>query len=488
MMQFMPKTVIQESIVNQDLIEKYAREAASIVSQDQISANPADLLANSRDYWPVNNIWMIEGAVPALPQLVVWPANTAEVSELLKLASQLQIPVTPFGEGSGTLGGSIPLKGGISFDLKLMNRVINIDEESLMATVQCGLNGALYEESLNRAGYTGGHFPQSLHCSSVGGWLACRAAGQFSTRYGKIEDIVVSLEAVLADGTVIRGKSVPRTATGPRLDHLFLGSEGTFGVMTEATLRIWPRPEKRILASYTFTDLTSALECIRLVMRSGARPAVVRLYDAQETGNHFPELGDQNCALILLIEGSEKIVSAEAAILEELALAAGGLESGPEHAEHWLEKRFNISVASMLFQKGAVLDTIEVSTNWHNAHSTYLAMQKALMAVEGTMLATGHYSHVYPDGAALYMTTVGFPGSDKLGFYKRIWQAAMEACLVEGAAISHHHGIGLHRGLWMKEEHGAGLEILRRVKKALDPDEIMNPGKLGLSEVQGWQK
>jgi alkyldihydroxyacetonephosphate synthase len=484
----LPKAAIQESRVGQDKINAFNRQAAKIVGESNISVNPADLLANCRDYWPVNNIWMIEGTVPALPQIVAWPGSVVEVSKLLDLANELTIPVTPFGEGSGTMGGSIPLCGGISLDLKKMNKILEIDDESLMATVECGLNGALYEESLNRAGFTGGHFPQSLRCSSVGGWLACRAAGQFSTRYGKIEDIAVSLEAVLADGTVFKGRSVPRTATGPRIDHLFIGSEGTFGIITSATLRIWPLPEKRHLISYTFADLKGALDCVRLIMRTGARPAVVRLYDAQETGNHFPELGDQRCALIFIIEGDETIVAAEAAVIAKTALGSGAIDSGSKHVEHWLEKRFNISVASMLFQKGAVLDTIEVSTNWHNAYSTYLAMQHSLMAVEGTMLASGHYSHVYPDGAALYMTTVGFPGSDKISFYKRIWQAAMEACLAEGAAISHHHGIGLHRGLWMQEEHGSGLAILQNIKAALDPHGIMNPGKLGLREVQTWQK
>lgn len=487
-MQNLPQTIIQESLVDQEIIDAYAQKAKLIVGEENISSNPADLIANSRDYWPVNNIWMIAGSVPALPQLVVWPETTEEVVELLKLANSFKIPVTPYGEGSGTLGGAIPIRGGISFDLKRMNRILQIDDDNLMTHVECGLNGALYEKSLNQAGFTGGHFPQSLRCSSVGGWLACRAAGQFSTRYGKIEDITVSLEAVLPDGTILNGRSVPRTATGPRLDQLMLGSEGVFGVITKATLRIWPLPEKRQMVSYTFDNLEVALQCIRQIMRSGARPAVVRLYDPQETGNHFPALGDQRSALILLIEGAEKIVAAETELIRELARATDAVDSGSEHVEHWLEKRFDISVASMLFQKGAVLDTIEVTTNWHNAYSVYLAMQKALNAVEGTMLASGHYSHVYPDGAALYMTTVGFPGEDKLIFYKKIWQAAMEACLAEGAAISHHHGIGLHRGLWMAEEHGAGLNILRRVKKAFDPEGIMNPGKLGLEENSIWQK
>lgn len=482
------RAVIQESRVEQSVIDGFVREAVKLVGEENVSANEADLLSTCRDFWPVNNIWMLEGLIPALPQLIVWPRNTEEVAALLKLANALKVPVIPYGEGSGTLGGVVPVCGGVMFDLKKLNRVLSIDKESLMVTVECGMNGALYEEYLNRKGYTGGHFPQSLRCSSVGGWLACRAAGQFSTRYGKIEDIAVALEAVLPDGTIFSGRSVPRTATGPRVDQLFLGSEGIFGIITSATLRIWPLPEKRHMVTYTFESLEEALNAIRLVMHSGARPAVVRLYDAQETSHHFPELGDKRCGLILLIEGNRQIVDAEAAVVETIAMNHGAIEEGPEHVEHWLKKRFDVSVASTLFQKGAVLDTIEVSANWHNAHSTYLSMQKALMAVEGTMLASGHYSHVYPDGAALYLTTVGFPGDDKIGFYKRIWQASMEACLAEGAAISHHHGIGLHRGLWMKEEHGAGLDVLRRVKLALDPKGIMNPGKLGLAEVSTWQK
>ncbi len=482
------QTVLQESRVEQSRLERYTREAALIVGEENLSDSKADLLATCRDYWPVTTVWMGEGKIPALPQLVVWPHKTEEVAGLLALAEKENIPVTPYGEGSGALGGGIPLKGGITIDLKKMNRVRWLDEKNLLVNVESGLNGALYEEQLNRAGYTGGHFPQSLRCSTVGGWLSCRAAGQFSTRYGKIEDMAVALEAVLPDGTIFEGKGVPRTATGPRVDHLMLGSEGTLGIITAATLRIWPLPEKRHLVTYTFDKLEDGLEAIRLFMRAGTRPAVVRLYDPQETGNHFPELGDQVCALVLLVEGAQKIVEAEASVIEDCARSLGAKNAGPEHVEHWLEKRFNISVASMLFQKGAVLDTIEVTTNWHNAHSTYRAMQEALMGVEGTMLASGHYSHVYPEGAALYMTTVGFPGEDKVSYYRKLWQAAMDACLAQGAAISHHHGVGLHRGNWMAEEHGAGFFVLQKIKSALDPNRVMNPGKLGLGEVQKWAR
>lgn len=482
------KTILQQNRVNQAVIDDFAEKAVKIVGSENISSGEVDLLSTCRDYWPVSSIWMLEGAVPALPQLVIWPQTTEEVSRVLALANQGNIPVVPYGEGSGALGGAVPLHGGVMLDLKKMNRVCKLDELNQMVTVECGMNGALYEEYLNRRGYTGGHFPQSLRCSTVGGWLACRAAGQFSTRYGKIEDIVVSLEAVLADGTVYSGRSVPRASTGPRTDLLMVGSEGVLGVITAANLRIWPLPEKRQYASYTFDNLADGLESIRKFIRAGTRPAVVRLYDAQETGNHFPELGDKRPGLILLFEGAETLVRAETELVDQVVSGQGAVDAGSEYVEHWLGTRFNVSAASRLLQKEAVLDTIEVTTNWHNAHSTYLAMQKALLQVEGTMMASGHWSHVYPEGAALYMTVVGFPGDNKVDYYKKIWQVAMEACLAEGAAISHHHGIGLHRGAWMEQEHGHGLELLKKVKAALDPKGIMNPGKLGLEEVQQWEK
>lgn len=192
--------------------------------------------------------------------------------------------------------------------------------------------------------------------------------------------------------------------------------------------------------------------------------------------------------LVLVMEGNDKIIAAEAAVAGEEALAHGGVHTGSGPVNHWFERRFNISLASKLFRQGAVVDTIEVSTGWHNAAAIYRKMQEALIAVEGTALASGHYSHVYTDGAALYLTLCGFPPGDRQDYYKQLWEAAMEACLSEGGSISHHHGIGLHRGLWMEREHGAGLQVLRRIKEALDPAGIMNPGKLGLEEAAKWKK
>ncbi|MGI6601107.1 MAG: FAD-binding oxidoreductase [Dethiobacteria bacterium] len=467
-----------------------AEKFRTIVGSEGVSAAEADRLANCRDYWPMGTIWFMKGKAPALPDLVVWPRNSSEVAEVLRLASANNVPVTTYAGGSGALGGTIPLQGGISLDLKRMNRVLKLDQDNLMITVEPGLNGSRYEEYLNRHGFTGGHFPQSLRCSTVGGWVACRAAGTFSTRYGKIEDMLVSLEAVLPDGKVVRGRNLPRMATGPRIDHLFLGSEGTLGVITEITLRIWPYPEKRIYSSYAFETIEQALEAIRQLIQVGARPAVVRLYDSAETALHFSDCQEAagRAILILLFEGDAGIIASEDKLAAEFAREQGAIPAGSEPVKRWLETRFDVGIASKLYRQGAVVDTIEVSTTWTNAAPLYHAMQKAMLEVEGTALASGHYSHVYPEGTALYLTLVGFPSGDKAEYYKRLWNAAMESCLALGGAISHHHGVGLHRGLWMAQEHGPTLEALRKIKEAFDPPGIMNPGKLGLDEVKKWRK
>ena len=484
------KGTIQEKQLSGPKRALLAGKLRDIVGDEGVSTGSIDRLATCRDYWPMGTLWFLEGRAPALPDLIVWPRSAAEVAGVLRVADAESIPVTPFGEGSGALGGAIPLQGGIALDLKQMDRVLKLDGDNLMVTVEPGLNGSRYEEYLNRRGFTGGHFPQSLRCSTVGGWAACRAAGTFSTRYGKIEDMVVSLEAVLPDGTVLSGRNLPRTSTGPRVDHLFLGSEGTLGVITAVTLRIWPYPEKRIYSSYAFESIERALEAIRRLIQAGARPAVVRLYDTAETSHHFPdcEAAAGRVILILLFEGSAGIITAEEKVAADLAREEGGLAAGGEPVERWLETRFDVGLASKLFRQGALVDTIEVSTTWTNAASLYHAMQEALLAVEGTALASGHYSHVYAEGTALYITLVSFPSGDRAEYYRRLWSAAMESCLALGGAISHHHGIGLHRGLWMEQEHGPALQALRRVKDALDPRGIMNPGKLGLGEVEKWRR
>jgi alkyldihydroxyacetonephosphate synthase len=447
-----------------------------------VSTALADRTVYARDYWPIALRWHLEGKVPALPDCFVWPANTAQVAAVIALARAYRVPVIPYGGGSGVMGGTVPLAGGAVVDVKRMDRVDTVDPENLTVCAGAGVNGMTLERFLNRNGYTLGHIPQSLYCSCLGGWLACRAAGQFSTKYGKIEDIVVALEAVLADGTVIRSKAVPRTATGPQVERLLLGSEGTLGIITEATLRVWPLPERRTLASYAFEGIGPALTAVRGILQAGVYPAVVRIYDRNETLRHFyayPE-SRERCLLVLLMEGAAELVDVEERVARTHCEREGGTFCGSAPVEHWLETRFNVKESSEFVPKGFVFDTVEVACGWRGAENLYTHVIDAMRTVDGVVVASGHASHFYPQGVCFYFTFGGVPPKKvaPYDFYRAVWGAIMETCIADGGTISHHHGIGITRGTWLPAELQNRFAVLRTVKRALDPDGIMNPGKL----------
>lgn len=462
-------------------------ELEKCVHPSRVSDRWVDRLAVCRDSWPLAHAWFLKGEALALPDYVVWPETAAEVSALLMLAGRKGVPVVPYGEGSGVVGGALA-SGGILLDLKRMNQITEINDTDLTVTVGAGINGENLERALNAAGFTCGHIPQSARCSTVGGWIAPRGTGQFSTRYGKIEEIIVGLEAVFPTGQIIRTRNFPR-ATGPRYEQLMFGSEGTLGVVTEATLRVWPYPETRLYRSFALPGMRAGLETIRRILRHGVRPAVVRLYDDLETGRHFPDIkeAEGRCILVLLMEGDPRLVAVENAVCQEEALAAGAVDCGEGPVQRWLDTRFDVSLSPVFLRRGAMVDTIEISGPWHSVPDMYDAVTTAMMAVEGTLVASAHCSHAYPEGACLYMTFCGFPPDDTDDYYRRMWDAVMQASLACGGSISHHHGIGIARSRWMESEHGAGLVVLRRIKQALDPNGIMNPGKLGM-EGCPWPK
>ena len=449
-----------------------------------VSTREVDRVAYSKDFMPITLRWLLDGVVPALPDCIVWPESVDQVSEILKFASKNKIPVIPFGDGSGVLGSAIPRKGGIVLDVKKMNKIVEIDDLGLMARVQTGINGMNLERLLNRDGYTMGHIPQSLYCSSLGGWIACKAAGQFSTKYGKIEDMLVSLEAVLPDGTVISSKSVPRSSTGPAVERLFLGSEGKLGVVTEATVKIWPFPEKRAMVSFLFESLHDAYESTRIILRRGVYPAVMRIYDKNETVRHFWELegAKDHVMLVLLCEGDEKVVDLEHEVCIEVCESHGGVSCGQDPVEHWLESRFNVREVGDFVPRGFIFDTIEVSVGWKDGVKLYENVIDAMRSVKGVVIASAHASHFYPQGVCFYFTFGGIPprGVPHYEFYMQAWDAAMKAVVDSGGSISHHHGVGLTRAEWLKVEMGARMEMFKRIQGVLDPAGVMNPGKMGV--------
>jgi FAD/FMN-containing dehydrogenases len=454
------------------------------VGPENVSDKEIDKIAYSKDYWPITLRWVLEGKTPALPDLIVWPENTKQVSDVVKIANEEEIPVVPFGEGSGVLGGAVPVNGGIVIDIKRMNRILEINDKNLTVTVQLGINAMDLERALNKEGYTMGHSPQSIYCSALGGNLSTRAAGQFSTKYGKIDDMLISLEAVLPMGEIIRSKNVPKSSTGPATERLLLGAEGTLGIITEATLKIWPYPEERALRSYSFENLESGLEVIRKILRKGMFPAVIRLYDEAETARHFYQTSRAKgkCMLILVMEGDRELVDMEKKASERMCKEHGGIDCGEDPVNHWFDTRFNVKEASDFAPRDIVFDTIEVSVTWDKSLDLYNSILSAMKKIDGVLIASAHASHFYPQGVCFYFTFGGTPvkGAKPEDFYRSVWNAAMRSCIDSGGSISHHHGIGIMRANWLKEELGQSFEVLKRIKKTLDPKNIMNPGKMGL--------
>jgi alkyldihydroxyacetonephosphate synthase len=461
---------------------KILQRLRSALGSENVSIQEVDKVAYSRDYWPITFRWLLEGKIFTLPDFVCWPASTKEVSDIVKIANEEKVPITPFGEGSGVLGGAIPIDGGIIVDLKRMNKISEINDQNLTVTAQAGINLTNLETELNRKEYTMGHFPQSFYCSSLGGNLSTRAAGEFSTKYGKIDDMVISLEAVLPQGEIIKSKTTPKSSTGPAVERLLLGAEGTLGIITEATLKIWPKPEKTVLKSYSFENMKDGLDVIRNILRKGVFPAVIRLYDALETERQFYQFSQarNRCMLILLMQGCEELVELEQKVTEKLC-KEHAIDCGEEPARHWLEIRFNVKEAADFAPKDVIFDTIEVSVTWDKSMNLYNSMISAMKKINGVFYASAHASHFYPQGVCFYFTFAGVPVKTKPeDFYRKVWGVAMKATLDAGGSISHHHGIGIMRANWLSAELGESLETLKKIKHALDPENIMNPGKMGL--------
>jgi alkyldihydroxyacetonephosphate synthase len=474
--------------VDTDLARRLSEVCAEVSDLDETRAEAG------RDWWPLAIGWATRGEVPARPAVVARPTSTDQVAAVLSLCNQARVPVTPAGGRSGVCGASIPLFGGVALDLCGMAGFGEVDPESLVADLRAGTFGPEVEAGL-RDGYglTLGHWPQSMDLSTVGGWLACRGAGQYSNRYGKIEDMVIGLEVILADGQVVRtGGHAPRSATGPDLTQLFVGSEGTLGVITEGRFRVHPVPEGEGRRAFGFATFGDGLDACRRILRRGATPAVLRLYDQTESARSF-ELAD-TCALIVLDEADPALVGATLAVVDSECGDADPLDVGL--VERWLDHRNDVSALAPLWRAGIVVDTVEVSARWSVLPDLYRAVLDTLAGVEGTLVASSHQSHAYTDGACLYFTFAGRPPADLDGsdpahhewvasYYRRAWDEVTRATRTVGGAISHHHGIGINRARFLPEALGAGFGVLSSMKHALDPNGILNPGKLGLASSFG---
>ncbi len=440
----------------------------------------------SRDWWPLAMHWSLAGQVLQRAAVVARPTDAAQVAAVLSLCNDTRVPVTAAGGRSGVLGASIPLFGGVLLDLTALQGIVSVDAVSGIVEVLPGTFGPELEDELRGTyGLTVGHFPQSFDIATVGGWVACRGAGQFSTRYGKIEQMVVGLEVALADGSLIRTGGFPAGAQGPDLSQLFVGSEGTLGVITRVWLKAHPAPSSEQRAAFSFATFEAGLEACRTILRRGATPAVLRLYDAAESQRG--QGGDGTyCVLLVLDEGDETLVAATMHVVEQACTAAGATPLPRDLVEKWMHHRNDTSALQALTRKGFVVDTLEIAAPWSALPNIFHQVRAAMMAVPHARAATCHLSHSYLDGACLYFTFAATPpAADIEPTYVALWDAGQRAVLQHGGNLSHHHGVGLNRARFVPQALGSALPVLQSVKHALDPHGILNPGKMGLSTSFG---
>jgi len=431
-----------------------------------------------RDMWPL--AIMDERAGKAAPRvLVARPSGRDQVVAILRWAGSAGVVVTPMGGETGVCGALSPQAGELVLDMSAFDRILSVDEANLTCRCESGVNGLQLEKHLNERGLTLGHFPSSLPGTTLGGLIATRSSGQESSRYGSIEDMVLGLEVVLPDGTVAGPRPGPRSAAGPALHQLWLGSEGGLGVILGAVLRVHRLPESVIGRGYGFPDITTGLAAMRAVMQSGIKPLVLRLYDPEDTAFNGYDLPEGGCLLVVANAGLSGVAQAEADAVKQFATGAEDMGEAPWL--RWQKHRFDLSaqrLKAFLDPPGSYLDTIELAAPWTVLEALHGKVKTAI-AVGG--LALCHFSHAYEQGCCAYFTFGGSGDTEHAArsAYTRAWEGAMSIALDLGATISHHHGVGRVRARWVADEIGGWMRVWRSIKESVDPKGIMNPRAVG---------
>ncbi len=428
-----------------------------------------------------------------VPDIVLVPASHDEVMELLRICSERRIAVVPFGGGTSVVGGLEPAAQGYAglaaLDVRRLSTLESLDEESRVAQMGPGLRGPQAEELLRPHGFTIGHFPQSFEYATLGGFAAARSSGQSSAGYGRFDDLVVSLRTATPAGTLELGRA-PKSAAGPDLRQLVLGSEGAFGVITSLGIQLRPVPEERRYDGWRLQSFAAGAEALRRLAQDGPLPTVLRLSDEAETALNLAqpsEIGagsSGGCMAIVGYEGTAEHVSATRERVSALLAGWGAAPVEGDAGESWARDRYRGPyLRDALLEAGALVETLETVTFWSHLHDLYTAVQGALresLTGQGTPpVILCHISHVYRSGASLYFTVGCAQLDDPLAQWHAAKAATSDAILAAGGSITHHHGVGIDHRDWYEREIGdLGVGILRAIKGAVDPAWILNPGVL----------
>jgi len=508
----MSELELRESRLQSDAIDALKK----IVGEDNVSTTRRDRVMHAIGRSYRDCLLARMGQIKHPPDAVIFPGSEDEVVELLKLAEDRSLAVTPFCGGSSVVGGVEPLDiegfaGTLSVDLRRMDKVLRVDVESRTARIQAGIWGPELEDELAKFKVYLGHAPESFLYSGLGGWIASRGAGRQSTSYGKIEEMIESVRIVTPRG-VIETRDVPASATGPDLDRIFCGSEGTLGIITEATMKVHPLPQAYDYRGQLFKTFEGGVQAVREILQHGLFPETIRISDDEESSmamrvrrpssNPTKEQAMQSALkglsrlgwsfetgafAILGCEGKKVDVAVRMKRMQAICRKNGAMPLGKGAGMEWFETRYdNPYLRDIMFGWGVMTDTLETATTWDNIMPLYHAVKKsirgALADYDSRSMVTCHLSHSYVTGSSLYFIFLGkIAMGREIEQWEHVKRTAGDTILANGGTITHHHGVGYEHAPWFEREYGPqGMELLRGMKKALDPAGIMNPGKLGL--------
>jgi alkyldihydroxyacetonephosphate synthase len=446
-----------------------------------------------------------KGDISNPPAAVLFPGSHESVAGILAAARELGVPVVPFGGGTSVVGGvEGPPRPYVVLATTRLDKVLEVDATSRTARVQAGILGPDLERQLATKGMTLGHFPQSFEFSTLGGWIAARSAGQQSTRYGKIEEMVVALRLASPAGD-FASRPLPAASDGPDLNRFLAGTEGSCGVITEATVRVRPIPPRRHYEGVLVPSFEAGAAAIRAIVQAGGHPTTVRLSDAAETeatfalrrdtppglakafGSVLKRLIGPTAGKCLLILGIEAESAAELAYERRIASLAlglnGALSLGRNVGHEWYDHRFDLPyLRDVMLDRGVMVDTLETATPWSNLTHLHARVGKALGDALSAWGTPGwvfcHVSHAYEIGASLYFTFIARQDADRpLEQWQAAKGAATDAIMAGGGALSHHHGVGRDHAPWWGASAGPlGAAIVQGAKRGADPTALMNPG------------
>jgi alkyldihydroxyacetonephosphate synthase len=509
---------LPEAIVN----ERFLAQLRSLLDPAQLTGSRKERVIHAYGKGFRDLFRLRHGSAAGAPDLVVYPESERDVALTLQAAAERDVAVIPFGGGSNISGCLERMQRGrmvISLDMRRMRRVLQADTCSFTARIEAGVFGPDLEAQLGAHGMTLGHFPDSFLHSTLGGWIATRSAGMQSDKYGKIEDMVIALRMVTPDG-VLATRVVPKSSNGIDIRHLCIGSEGTLGVITEATMRVHPQPEKRVVPGFLFPEFEAGVEAMRECVRQECSPAMVRLNDPGKTAlsmafrpesSRFSKVASslfksylwarrfslpQACLVLTAFEGGASAVGRQLRQVERIYRRCGAVSLGTTAGKSFEATKYDFPhIRDFLLDRNVTTDVSETSTVWSNIIPLYdVTMKRLKEAIQesGVRPWVGcHISHTYQSGASVYFT-FGFrqqPGVE-MDQYLRVKKAVQQSFIDHGATLSHHHAVGTEHLPWLADEISPlGVHAVAAIKQALDPANIMNPGRLQPSQspFQDWK-